>query len=399
MPTSWSPTNNDFQPYRSREILVRDSKDEPSDTTSKGFIEDSIPTVDKDNVESSGHTPEDSLAVASEINSDSDEPSDTTSKGFIEDSIPTVDKDNVESSGHTPEDSLAVASEINSDSGDGCDSVDPVRKAPKRGTKNSCVSAIVIWALFCVPSVTGPSPQKVCWDLQSNCSRYKDDKFCKPGIDKDINEKVPWLFKNCQRTCICDKLTKENTTDKNQACITFQYDSECLQRPPAEEFRNKCPFTCYYSRTPELEGFLTSPKNKTIKEGMNVSLECSINSTSPRVNFTWFKNDIPVDLGKTVQNNSYTSILIIGAALSDEGEYHCRATNSDYGQVLSVNSSRGILSIEKGPTTILISILVPGGLVFLVVVVVVVVFLGVLKSRKHNENNNEQKEHMGLLQS
>ncbi|XP_048253908.1 striated muscle preferentially expressed protein kinase-like isoform X2 [Haliotis rufescens] len=137
--------------------------------------------------------------------------------------------------------------------------------------------------------------------------------------------------------------------------------------------------------------FLTSPKNQTIKEGSNLTLECSINSTSPPVNITWVKNGKPIVPGKRglVSSNSTTSMLtIIAASPSDQGRYYCNATNNNYQQLLQ--SQTGYVTNEEGgPKKATndntgLTIGITGGLlaISVVVVLVVLVVLKVLKLRK-----------------
>ncbi|XP_067666603.1 peroxidasin homolog isoform X1 [Haliotis asinina] len=343
MPTSWdsmSPIFSVWQLYGSREISVSDNKmdkfkfngkDGPSCVTSSP--EDSFAAVGQDNVESSGHTPEDSKEVASSEND------------------PDSGDDSVSSQESTKGSKIPCVSSLC------CKGVPvhggkPYKKVVHSGSSEQNQlkrwTAVLIFVFCCFPCATGQSPRKDCWDKRADCSQYRDNDSCKPGLDANVN--VTWFHLHCQKTCICDKLAEDRMDKETANCTNFQYNRECLQRPPAEVFRKSCASTCYYSRTPDLEGFQTSPKDQTTKEGMNTSFECSINSTNPRANFTWFKNNIPIrpDERVSVYSNSYASNLtIVWVTALDEGKYHCRATNSDYGEVLSVNSSEAILSMEK----------------------------------------------------
>ncbi|XP_046350833.2 uncharacterized protein LOC124131551 isoform X1 [Haliotis rufescens] len=249
---------------------------------------------------------------------------------------------------------------------------------------------IILLFLFCVLGVEGSSSQMGtdCRDIMTNCSQYSNNQYCEPDHDHDEHVNVTWLFLNCQKTCICSQLKDNATEDTDPKCKDFQHFLQCLQRPPAEEFRNTCPKTCFYSATPN---FLTSPKNQTIKEGSNLTLECSINSTSPPVNITWVKNGKPIVPGKRglVSSNSTTSMLtIIAASPSDQGRYYCNATNNNYQQLLQ--SQTGYVTNEEGgPKKATndntgLTIGITGGLlaISVVVVLVVLVVLKVLKLRK-----------------
>ncbi|XP_071118243.1 uncharacterized protein [Haliotis cracherodii] len=346
--------------------------------------------------------------------------------------FPAVDKVENQSTGCIPDDSLPVANRKNeSDSvlqqqRGGIEKI-PQAKIRQRGGRQkprypgrgrlpsiftkcqltTIMRMIILLFLFCVLGVEGSSSQKGtdCRDILTNCSQYTNNHYCKPRHDYDEHVNVTWLFVHCQETCICSQLKDNETEDTDPYCKDVQNLPECLQRPPAEELRKVCPKTCLYSATPN---FLTFPQNQTIKEGSNLTLECSINSTSPPVNITWVRNNDPIVPGKRmlVNSNSTTSMLtIIAASLSDQGRYYCSATNNNYQQMLQ--SQVGYVTLEEGGHTkatndnkgLIIGICVGLLVIGLGVVVLLLVrkFRKSRKLRKHEKAEDDEQVKLNYI--